>query len=108
MVININSMKFAVLKTGGKQYLVHEGMNLKVEKLVQEVGSKISFDSVLATINESNVILGKPTTGSKIEAEVVANGKHDKKIVLRYMPKSRWAKKNGHKQPFTELKILSV
>jgi large subunit ribosomal protein L21 len=101
-------MKFAVLKTGGKQYLVHEGMTLKVEKLMAEAGKKLSFDSVLATIDGETVKVGKPTTGTKVEAEVVGNGKHEKRIVLRYMPKSRWAKKNGHKQPFTELKILSL
>jgi large subunit ribosomal protein L21 len=101
-------MKFAVLKTGGKQYLVHEGMILKIEKIQSEQGKKISFDSVLATIDGEKISLGKPTTGSKIQAEVVGNGRHDKVTVLRYMPKSRWAKKNGHKQPFTEIKILSV
>jgi large subunit ribosomal protein L21 len=106
-------MKFAVLKTGGKQYLVNEGMTLKVEKLSEndaalEVGAKITFDSVLATIEGETVKLGNPTTGSKVMAEVVSLGRHAKVTVLRYMPKSRWAKKNGHKQPYTELKILSV
>jgi large subunit ribosomal protein L21 len=84
-----------------------------VEKLSKDMealqaGAKISFDSVLATIEADTVKLGKPKTGSKVEAEVVSTGKHAKVTVLRYMPKSRWAKKNGHKQPFTELKILSV
>lgn len=106
-------MKFAVLKTGGKQYLVNEGSTVKVEKLSKdmqslEVGAKVTFDTVLATINDNEINLGKPTTGSKIEAEVVSVGKHAKVTVLRYMPKSRWAKKNGHKQPYTELKILSI
>ncbi len=105
-------MKFAVLKTGGKQYLVHEGMTLKVEKLMAdmknlEVGSKVSFDA-LATIEGDSVNLGKPTLSTKVSAEVISLGRHAKVTVLRYMPKSRWAKKNGHKQPYTELKILSV
>lgn len=103
-------MKFAVLKTGGKQYLVHEGATIKIEKLAENltVGSKVTFDSVLANIEGETVKLGKPTTGSKVEAEIVSIGKHPKITVLRYMPKSRWAKKNGHKQPFSEIKILSV
>jgi len=101
-------MKFAAIKTGGKQYLVHEGMNLKVEKLTgMEVGAKVSFD-VMATIEGETVSLGKPTLSNKVQAEVVSLGRNEKVTVLRYMPKSRWAKKNGHRQPFTEVKILSV
>ena len=101
-------MKFAAIKTGGKQYLVHEGMNLKVEKLTgMDVGAKVSFD-VMATIEGDSVSLGKPTLSSKVQAEVVSLGRNEKVTVLRYMPKSRWAKKNGHRQPFTEVKILSV
>lgn len=101
-------MKFAAIKTGGKQYLVHEGMTLKVEKLTgMEVGAKVSFD-VMATIEGDTVNLGKPTLSNKVQGEVVSLGKNDKLIVLRYMPKSRWTKKNGHKQPFTEVKILSI
>lgn len=101
-------MKFAAIKTGGKQYLVHEGMVLKVEKLIgSDVGSKISFD-VMATIEGDSVSLGKPTISTKANAEVVSLGRHEKVTVLRYMPKSRWAKKNGHKQPYTEVKFLSV
>lgn len=101
-------MKFAAIKTGGKQYLVHEGMTLKVEKLTgMDVGAKVSFD-VMATIDGETVNLGKPTLSSKVQAEVVSLGKNEKLTVLRYMPKSRWAKKNGHRQPFTEVKILSV
>jgi large subunit ribosomal protein L21 len=101
-------MKFAAIKTGGKQYLVHEGMVLKVEKITgSNPGAKVSFDT-LATVEGESVSLGKPLISSKVQAEVVSVGRNEKVTVLRYMPKSRWAKKNGHKQPFTEVKILSV
>jgi large subunit ribosomal protein L21 len=103
-------MKFAVLGTGGKQYIVSEGQTLKIEKLIGDytVGSKLSFDNVLATFEGDSVSVGKPTTGTKVEAEIVSIGRHPKVTVLRYMPKSRWAKKNGHKQPFFEVKVTSV
>lgn len=103
-------MKFAVIKTGGKQYIVNEGANIKIEKLSGDfnVGSKVTFEDVLLTTDGEGAVLGKPTTGTKVTGEIVNIGKHDKVTVLRYMPKSRWAKKNGHKQPYFEVKILTV
>lgn len=103
-------MKFAVLKTGGKQYLVNEGKNIKIEKIAGEfkVGDKVTFDEVLLTGEGETVNVGKPTTGGKVTGEIVAIDRHDKVTVLRYMPKSRWCKKNGHRQPYFEVKILTV
>lgn len=103
-------MKFAVVKTGGKQYLVNEGSLVKIEKLTGDfsVGSKVTFDEVLLTIDGENVKVGTPTTGTKVTGEITKIDRHDKVTVLRYMPKSRWAKKNGHKQPYFEVKILTV
>ena len=103
-------MKFAVLKTGGKQYLVNEGKSIKIEKIIGEfkVGDKVTFDEILMTTDGESATVGKPTTGGKVTAEIVAIDKHDKIDVIRYMPKSRWYKKNGHKQPYFEIKILSV
>ena len=103
-------MKFAVIKTGGKQYLVNEGKSIKIEKIIGEfkVGDKVTFDEILMTTDGENAIVGKPTTGTNVTAEIVAIDKHDKIDVIRYMPKSRWYKKNGHKQPYFEVKILTV
>ena len=103
-------MKFAIVKTGGKQYIVREGDTLKIEKLLGDfkVGSKVTLEEVLATFADNKANLGTPTTNSKVTAEITAIDTHDKVTVLRYMPKSRWAKKNGHKQPYFEIKILSV
>jgi large subunit ribosomal protein L21 len=103
-------MKFAVLKTGNKQYLVNEGKTLKIEKISGDfsVGSKVTFSDVLLASDGENITIGKPTTGGKVEAEIVSIGTHDKIDVIRYMPKSRWYKKNGHKQPYFEIKILSI
>lgn len=103
-------MKFAVVKTGGKQYLVNEGKTIKIEKISGDfsVGSKITFNEVLLSSDGESVNVGKPNTGGKVEAEIVNIGRHDKVEVIRYMPKSRWYKKNGHKQPYFEVKILSL
>lgn len=103
-------MKFAVVKTGGKQYLVNEGKSIKIEKITGDfsVGSKVTFNEVLMTCDGENVKVGNPTTGGKVEGEIVAIDRHDKIEVIRYMPKSRWYKKNGHRQPYFEVKILSV
>lgn len=103
-------MKFAVVKTGGKQYVVNEGKSIKIEKLHGDykVGSTITFQDVLLTSDGETVTVGKPTTGGTVTGEIVAIDKHDKVEVVRYMPKSRWYKKNGHKQPYFEVKILTV
>lgn len=103
-------MKFAVLKTGGKQYLVNEGKSIKIEKIVGDfsVGSKITFSDILLTGDDEKLNLGFPTTGGNVTGEIIAIDKHNKIDVIRYMPKSRWYKKNGHKQPYFEVKILSI
>ncbi len=103
-------MKFSIIKTGGKQYLVHEGKTIKIEKMIGDfaVGSKITFDEVLLNTDGEKVKVGTPTTGDKVTAEVTKIGRHDKINVIRYMPKSRWFKKNGHRQPYFEVKILTV
>lgn len=103
-------MKFAVVKTGGKQYLVNEGKSIKIEKLAGDfkVGSKVTFQDVLLASDGDSLTVGKPTTGGVVTGEIVSIGKHDKVEVIRYMPKSRWYKKNGHKQPYFEIKILTV
>ncbi len=103
-------MKFAVVKTGGKQYLVSEGKSIKIEKILGDfkVGDKLTFDEVLMSSDGENATVGTPTLSSKVTGEIVAIDKHDKIDVIRYMPKSRWYKKNGHKQPYFEVKILSI
>ncbi len=103
-------MKFAVVKTGGKQYLVSEGKSIKIEKIIGDfkVGDKVTFDEVLMTTDGESATVGTPTLSSKVTGEIVAIDTHAKIDVIRYMPKSRWYKKNGHKQPYFEVKILSI
>ena len=100
---------FAVIKTGGKQYIVSPGKKLKVEKLAGEAGAVISFDMVLATFDEKKVELGTPFLPSAIvEARVVKQGRAKKITNLRFHSKTRHRRKQGHRQHFTEIEITSI
>ncbi len=99
----------AVIKTGGKQYLVQKGDILKVEKLKKDKGEKVKLDSLLLFDNKSGDIkVGKPVLKKKIKAEILEHGKGKKIKVLKYKPKTRQRKKKGARQPFTKIKILEV
>lgn len=99
---------FAIVQSGGKQYKVSENDIISVEKLVNAVGDKVKLDVSLVSDN-GNVVAGNPfVEGYVCEAEVVAHGKGDKIVVLKYKPKKNERKKQGHRQPFTQLKILSI
>ncbi len=108
-------MQFAVIKTGGKQYIVKEGDVLSVEKLNAEKG-KVVFDQVLLVADlsdgkasEKTATIGQPLVkGAKVSASVVAEGKGKKKIVFRYKSKTRYHKKKGHRQHFTQVKIEKI
>lgn len=101
-------MEFAVIKTGGKQYIVRKGDVLTIEKLVHE-DAKVVFDQVLLIADESKALIGQPLVkGATVHATVVEDGKADKKLVFRYKAKIRYKKKKGHRQPFTKVKIDKI
>ena len=98
---------YAVIRTGGKQYRVAQGDRVKIEKLVGDVGGKLTFD-VLLVGGEGEAKVGSPVVaGAAVEGEIVAQDKH-KKVVNFRKKKEGWTKKRGHRQPFTEVKITSV
>jgi large subunit ribosomal protein L21 len=100
---------FAVIKTGGKQYRVQPGDKLKIEKLEVKPGEKIMFDQVLLHVDGEAMKLGTPTVaGALVEATVLQQGRHDKVIVFKFKSKTRRRKKNGHRQPFTEVEITGI
>lgn len=101
---------FAVIKTGGKQYLVKPGEKLKIEKLdVADGGNNISFDEVLLVADGTNVAVGTPhVSGARVEATVTAQGRNRKQIVFKYHAKARYRKKKGHRQSFTEIEIKRI
>jgi len=101
-------MTFSVIQTGGKQYKVKSGDRIKIEKIIGEykVGDKLSFENVLLDVDGENVKVGTPFTGNKIDAEITEIAKHDTVLVAKYKAKSRYFKKNGHRQPYFEVKIV--
>ncbi len=100
---------FAIIKTGGKQYRVDEGLTLKVEKLPHAVGDSIELDDVLLVSGENGTIIPGPGTGDvKVKATVIGQGKGPKVIVFKYKPKKGYHRKQGHRQLFTELRIDSI
>jgi len=102
-------MEFAVIKTGGKQYLVEPGKKLKIEKLNAPEGGKIVFDEVLLTADGEKIEIGKPwVSGAKVEGQVLTPGRTRKVIVFKYHPKTRYRKKKGHRQHFTEILIEKI
>ncbi|MDR7857073.1 50S ribosomal protein L21 [Tissierella sp.] len=100
---------YAVIETGGKQYRVQQGDVVFVEKLDVEEGSNVSFDKVLIMSKEGNLVAGKPyVDGAKVEAVVLEQGKAKKIIVFKYKAKKNIRKKQGHRQPYTKVRIENI
>lgn len=99
-----------VIKTGGKQYLVKQGDIFRIEKLEQKVGKKILFKDVLLCFDnkKSGFEIGKPHLKLKVEAEILAQEKGKKIRIIKYKPKTRYHKKQGHRQLYTKVKILKI
>ena len=99
---------YAIIATGGKQYKVSEGDIITIEKLGVEAGEKVTFDQVLVVGGE-DLKVGAPTVdGASVEASVVKEGRAKKVIVYKYKRKTGYHKKNGHRQPFTQVKIEKI
>lgn len=106
-----DNKEFAVILTGGKQYKVAVGDILKVEKITGEfnLGDKIVFDQVLLVDNGVDTTIGSPyIKGASVESLFQKSGKGKTVKVVKYKQKSRYLKKNGHRQPFIEVKISAI
>lgn len=102
-------MDFAVIKTGGKQYVVSSGKKIKVEKLEVDTGKDIVFDQVLLLEKSGKTEIGAPLLeGVKVTGKVVLQGKAEKVIALRYKAKKRVHVKKGHRQKYTEVEITKL
>jgi large subunit ribosomal protein L21 len=101
--------KIAVIKTGGKQYKVTSGQQIKVEKLPQEVGETLKFETLLVTEDTGeNMEIGKPSLGERVEGKVVEHGKNKKVTVVKYKNKTRYTRTIGHRQEFTKIEISQL
>jgi large subunit ribosomal protein L21 len=97
---------YAVVATGGKQYKVAEGDILKVEKINGEVGSEVAFDKILLLSDGENVKIGQPEVeGVTVHGQIVDQGKSKKVIVFKYKRRKRYRRKQGHRQPYTAVRI---
>jgi len=98
----------AIIKTGGKQYIVKPGDKLKVEKLDKKEGEEFSFSDVLLVEKNKKLEIGTPMVKAEVSAKVLSHGKGDKIIVFKYKPKKRESRKIGHRQPYTEIEIIGI
>ena len=98
---------YAIFDNGNKQYKVSVGDTVKVEKLNAEVGATVTFPVVLAA-DEKNVQIGKEVEKLHVTAEVLAHGKDKKIIVFKYKAKKNERKKQGHRQPYTTIKVTAI
>lgn len=100
---------YAVIKTGGKQYRVAEGDTLQVEKLQGEPGDEISFDQVLLVGGGDSTKVGAPIVkGATVKAEITAQNRGKKIVVFKMKRRKNYRRKNGHRQPYTQIKITGI
>lgn len=100
---------YAVIQTGGKQYRVQQGDVIYVEKLDSQAGDTVSFDEVLLISKDGQATIGAPTIdGAKVEGKVLSQVKSRKIVVYKYKAKKNQRKKQGHRQPYTKVEIVSV
>lgn len=100
---------YAVLKTGGKQYKVTEGISIKVERLEGQPGSKVTLPEVLLVGGQGQPQIGTPTVkGASVSAQILGQGKDKKILVYKKKRRKGYEKKYGHRQSFTELKITKI
>ncbi len=102
-------MNFAVIKTGGKQYLVQPGDKLEIEKLETEAGKEVVFSDVLLCDKDGEIQVGAPLVkGAKVTAKVIEATKGPKLIIFKYKSKKRYKRKIGHRQHLTKVEITSI
>ena len=104
-----SSTPFAVIATGGKQYVVHEGDELQVELLGEHAkGDKVEFDAVLMTDDGKTAKVGTPHTGTKVQATYLGEVKGKKLTIIRYKAKSNRDRRVGHRQHYAKVKIDKI
>jgi large subunit ribosomal protein L21 len=105
----VHFVKTAIIVTGGKQYRVAEGDVLFVEKMNAEAGEAVTFDQVLAVIDDDSSVFGAPVVaGATVSASVVKNGKSKKIRVYKMKPKKGYQRTQGHRQPYTKIQINTI
>jgi large subunit ribosomal protein L21 len=100
---------YAVIKTGGKQYRVTNGLKLKVEQIPADVGAEVTLDQILMVGEGESVQIGAPfLAGATVKATVISHGRHDKVKIFKMRRRKHYQKHQGHRQNYTELRIDSI
>jgi large subunit ribosomal protein L21 len=100
---------YAVVSTGGKQYKVKRGETLRIEKIPGEVGSSVTFDQVLMAGEGESVRIGQPLLeNAAVQARIVEQDKAKKILVFKYKRRKRYRRKQGHRQPYTAIRIDDI
>jgi len=100
---------YAVFKTGGKQYRARQGERVRIERLDAAVGDAVAFDQVLLVGEGANVKVGAPlVAGGKVEAKVLAQGRDDKIMIIKFRRRKHYRRTQGHRQAFTEVEITGI
>jgi large subunit ribosomal protein L21 len=100
---------YAVIKTGGKQYRVKSGEQVRVESLPADVGAAVSFDEVLMVGEGDQVRVGAPlVSGAKVQATVLSHGRGDKVKIFKLRRRKHFQKSQGHRQSYTEVRIDDI
>ena len=102
-------MTYAIIRTGGKQFRVEPGKTIRIPSLLGDAGAAVEFNDVLLSADGENVQLGVPTlSGAKVTAEIVKQGRGDKIVVFKFKRRKGYARKQGHRQGFTEVRINDI
>ena len=102
-------MTYAIIRTGGKQFRVEPGKTIRIPSLVGEAGTTVEFNDVLLGSDGSNVRTGVPSlSGAKVTGEIVKHGRGEKIVVFKFKRRKNYAKKQGHRQGFTEVRINDI
>lgn len=98
---------YAVILTGGKQYKVAVGDEVFIEKLEGDAGATITFDNVLAVADDNGIKAGADLKAT-VSGEIVKQGKNKKVVVFKYKAKKTYRRSNGHRQPYTRVRITAI
>lgn len=102
-------MSYAIIRTGGKQFRVEPGQSIRIPTLQGEAGSAVEFNDVLLGNSGKSVKVGVPALkGASVTGEIVKHGKDDKIVVFKFKRRKNYARKQGHRQGFTEVKIGTI
>jgi large subunit ribosomal protein L21 len=100
---------YAIIKTGGKQYRVENGLKLKIEQVPADVGSELVIDQVLMIADGDNISMGKPlVNGASVKATVLEQGRHEKIRIFKMRRRKHYQKHQGHRQNYTQIQITDI